>query len=78
MENSLLDVETTNARTGTAHRMSQSSQMSQPGKENAPDLHNRAHFIEMERVAGIEPAYTAWKAADQPMIQTRLGTPRLR
>ena len=35
-------------------------------------------FIEMERVAGIEPACTAWKAADQPMIQTRLGTPRLR
>ena len=34
---------------------------------------NKIASLRLERVAGIEPAYSAWKAAALPLSYTRLG-----
>ena len=31
------------------------------------------HRVQMERVKGIEPSYSAWKAAALPLSYTRIG-----
>lgn len=44
-----------------------------PRKCSTPELQEQIALLKMERVAGIEPAPSAWKAEVLPLNHTRMG-----
>ena len=44
-----------------------------PRKCSTPELQEQMALLKMERVAGIEPAPSAWKAEVLPLNHTRMG-----